>query len=64
MKKILLFSLLTFVFSFFHLNSFANKKITIVDVVGSEILLIVDLEENMHFKEYYTIQYNNDELSY
>jgi hypothetical protein len=63
MKKILLFSLLTFVFSFFHLNSFANKKITIVDVVGSEILLIVDLEENMHFKEYYTIQYNNIDFS-
>lgn len=63
MKKILLFSLLTFVVSFFHLNSFANKKITIVDVVGSEILLIVDLEENMHFKEYYTIQYNNINFS-
>jgi hypothetical protein len=63
MKKILLFSFLSFLFSFFNLNTFANKKITVVDVVGSEILLIVDLDENMHFKEYFTIQYKNIDFS-
>jgi len=58
-------SILIVILAMFFLTSFtyANKKVSIVDVTGNELLFIVNLGDDMSFNEFYTFQYENIDFS-
>jgi hypothetical protein len=62
MKNIFILCIVAIMFCNFQ-SAFANKKVSTVDVTGNELLLISDLNSELSFNEFYTVQYRDIDFS-
>lgn len=59
MKKIF-FSLITTI-TFFY-SSFSQHKVNLIDIPNVEVAFLIDLQSNDTFKDYFLLQYSNNDL--